>query len=282
MPGTLVDLERLHLRVIHVGRAGLWPWWRLESVVRTWTLWCDDRDGASLILRGRSLPLRAGRSWLLPPGQAIRTEPGRDVHQVYLFIEAPGLPPDLAARLAPGPVDLGDDPALAAMAADLHGRVGDEREGAPAGEHDLVAFLTGRAYAFRAFARAIELASAAVRAALDERLALRDPVAPALTRIERDLAQPLYVDALARLCGMGRQWFTTSFVRATGRSPTRYILERRIALAGYRLAHSEESIETIATACGFADRAHFARTFARIHGLPPARFRAEERKRLGR
>ncbi len=273
----------LHLRPIYVGRSSLWPWWYLTGVSAAWTIWTPDRDGSRVTVDERVTHMRGGRVYMISPGTRMRTAPGPDVRQVYVHVDVVGLPNGAETLLAPRPVDLGNDALLAGQAAALHVMLTDERaSNASVGSDDPVAALAARAFAYQAFARLLVVAPPAAREQLAERMRAHGPLAAALLRIEERIAEPLYVDGLAALCGMGRQWFARRFQRATGRSPARYVLERRVALASHHLAFSDDGIDEIARRCGFADRAHFAKAFARIRKVPPARFRREERLRQGR
>jgi AraC-like DNA-binding protein len=275
------DADQLHVRICHFGRASLWPWWRLDIRTSHWVLWNDDHDGAAVIAGRRRWALRAGRVMVLPPGTPIVTVPAPGVSQVYLHVELLGLSAEAAGILAPGPVDLGDDPILAAQAGALHRALGDVRAGAAPGEHIPFLALPARAFVFQALARLIAIAAPATREALTDHLRHSGPLAPAIHHIEAHLGEALYVDALARLCGMGSQWFTRQLRQATGLPPARYILDRRTAMAAQLLAHGDDPIETIAARCGFSDRAHFTRVFTRLRGLPPARYRVERQARPG-
>ena len=51
----------------------------------------------------------------------------------------------------------------------------------------------------------------------------------------------------------------------------------RIAFVRHRLIHSDEPVAAIARAAGFADQAHCNRTFKRLMGLSPARWRRLQR-----
>ncbi|MBA3684223.1 MAG: helix-turn-helix transcriptional regulator [Planctomycetes bacterium] len=273
----------LHLRPIYVGRSSLWPWWNLTGVSAAWTIWTPDRDGSRVTVDGRVTAMRGGHVYMIAPGTSMRTAPGPDVHQVYVHLDVVGLPSGAETLLAPRPVDLGNDAMLAGQSAALHAMLADERTTSPsAGSDDPVAALAARAFAYQAFARLLVVAPSAARERLAERMRAHDPLAPALLHIEQRIAEPLYVEGLAQLCGMGRQWFARRFQRATGRSPARYVLERRVALASHHLAYGDDSIDEVASRCGFADRAHFAKAFARIRTIPPGRFRREERLRQGR
>ncbi len=53
-----------------------------------------------------------------------------------------------------------------------------------------------------------------------------------------------------------------------------YVRQLRVHYASTRLARSEESIASIAHDAGFSDQSHFSRTFKKITGLTPARYRS--------
>jgi AraC family transcriptional regulator len=53
-----------------------------------------------------------------------------------------------------------------------------------------------------------------------------------------------------------------------------YLRRRRVAWACEQLARGDETISAIAQRAGFADHAHFTRTFARITGCTPRWYRA--------
>jgi AraC-like DNA-binding protein len=78
---------------------------------------------------------------------------------------------------------------------------------------------------------------------------------------------------LAKLAGVSASQFERTFRRAFGTTPHRHLLRLRIEAACRRLRESDESIATIALGCGFADHAHFTRTFRRAMGMAPTEYR---------
>jgi AraC-like DNA-binding protein len=52
-----------------------------------------------------------------------------------------------------------------------------------------------------------------------------------------------------------------------------YVRRRRIAWACAQLADTSETVATIAMKAGFADHAHFTRTFRRITAMAPKEYR---------
>jgi len=78
---------------------------------------------------------------------------------------------------------------------------------------------------------------------------------------------------LARECGLSVGHFTRAFRKTFGKSPYRWLLERRIDRAKGLLATSELPIADIAIQSGFSDQATFTRAFGRIVGDSPGRWR---------
>ncbi len=69
--------------------------------------------------------------------------------------------------------------------------------------------------------------------------------------------------------------FIRRFREATGRTPARYVQERRLERASELLVSTDHSIDRIAELSGFANRYYFTRVFTQRMGLPPGRYRSE-------
>jgi len=78
---------------------------------------------------------------------------------------------------------------------------------------------------------------------------------------------------LAEACELSVSRFAHAFKASFGVSAHRWLLERRIERAQDLLAHSIASLADVASQCGFADQAAFSRTFRRIVGVSPGRWR---------
>jgi AraC-like DNA-binding protein len=102
------------------------------------------------------------------------------------------------------------------------------------------------------------------------RLGRLDAVA---AHLHEDPAAPHRTADLARLAGLSASQFERTFRRAFGTTPHRHLLRLRIETACRRLRESDESIAAIAAGCGFADHAHFTRTFRRVMGMAPTHYR---------
>lgn len=76
---------------------------------------------------------------------------------------------------------------------------------------------------------------------------------------------------LEEVTGLDRFALSRHFRAATGTSPHRYQVGRRLALAQKMIAHGT-SLGDVAAATGFADQSHLTRHFAARFGLTPGRF----------
>lgn len=131
---------------------------------------------------------------------------------------------------------------------------------------------------------AIEIAvstfHAGVRADEDAlaRAAEHGALAPAaLRRVEshvaRHLDRALTTAELAELTGLGRHHFSEMFKAATGMSPIRYVIARRIDEARVLLRGTDWPIARVGAAVGYSATAHFVARFRLETGVTPARFR---------
>jgi AraC family transcriptional regulator len=113
-------------------------------------------------------------------------------------------------------------------------------------------------------------------ARLSERPAV---AAPAWLRHARDLlrdrfSECLLLDEIASSVGVHPSHLARSFRRCYGATVGEYQRRLRVEYAARQLSETRTSILSIAMTAGFADQAHFSRTFRNHTGLTPARFRA--------
>lgn len=78
---------------------------------------------------------------------------------------------------------------------------------------------------------------------------------------------------LARVAGCSVDTLERRCRRVFGRSPGQLILSTRIDVARGLLTGSDMPLAQIADLCGYADQAGFSRTFTRLVGIPPGRYR---------
>jgi len=99
--------------------------------------------------------------------------------------------------------------------------------------------------------------------------------------IDAHLGCDLSLADLACAAGTSQYHFSRAFHEATGYSPYRFLLRRRMELARVLLLTSAQSLEEISTACGFNSRAQFALMFKRQTGVGPKRYRLAHAPRRG-
>jgi AraC family transcriptional regulator len=94
-----------------------------------------------------------------------------------------------------------------------------------------------------------------------------------LDYIEAHLTDELGLVELAAIVELSPNYFGEAFRISTGRSPHRYVMERRIERARALLWDGDRPIPDIAYAAGFSSQSHFTANFRRVTGLTPGRFR---------
>ncbi|MCK6487837.1 MAG: AraC family transcriptional regulator [Planctomycetes bacterium] len=258
-----------HLRVLVAGWCELGPWWSGRTGASPlWRLYANDGPGAVLTLAdGEEVALDPRHVWLLPAGMAYRNRTRAAVGHHWIHFDPLGLSPGGVRALAGRPLAVALDPALTALCAALRATAC-----APAAD-DLTLRCQAKALVYTAMAGWWSGLDHAARTRL--LLAAADPgLAPALARIESDLAAPLYNEALARACALSASAFVRRFRAATGLSPAQFVLERRIARAAERLVMEDAAIDAIADQGGFSDRYYFTRVFTRRMGVSPAAYRS--------
>ncbi|MDX2968064.1 AraC family transcriptional regulator [Kribbella solani] len=89
-------------------------------------------------------------------------------------------------------------------------------------------------------------------------------------RIDREYAQPLDVDALARGAHMSSGHLSRAFKRAYGESPYGYLMTRRIERAMMLLRRGDQSVTEVCFAVGCQSLGTFSTRFTELVGIPPS------------
>jgi AraC family transcriptional regulator len=92
--------------------------------------------------------------------------------------------------------------------------------------------------------------------------------------LESSLAEEVSLADLAELAGLSPNHFLNAFKKATGKTPHRFLTERRVARACELLRNPQMPIVSIALAVGFSSQSHFTTVFGRFVGTTPASYRA--------
>ena len=95
--------------------------------------------------------------------------------------------------------------------------------------------------------------------------------------IDEHAEQAIALDDLARDAGLSEFHFLRLFTRALGVTPKQYVIRARLRRAARLLADGARPITEIALDVGFADLSNFVRTFHRVAGVSPRRFRQAAR-----
>ena len=108
----------------------------------------------------------------------------------------------------------------------------------------------------------------AARGGLDRRRLAR-----VIDFIEDNLGREVSLDELARVACLSPYHFVRAFRAAVGRTPHRYLVDRRVARARAMLHAGELSLAEVADVCGFASQTHFTSAFKRATGTTPGAYR---------
>jgi AraC-like DNA-binding protein len=95
-------------------------------------------------------------------------------------------------------------------------------------------------------------------------------------RIDREYAQPLDVEALARDAHMSPGHFSRQFKLAYGESPYGYLMTRRIERAMALLRRGDLSVTEVCFEVGCSSLGTFSSRFAQLVGMPPSAYRRQE------
>jgi AraC-like DNA-binding protein len=94
-------------------------------------------------------------------------------------------------------------------------------------------------------------------------------------RMDRDYAEPLDVEALARGVHMSAGHLSREFRLAYGESPYGYLMTRRIERAMALLRRGDLSVTEICFAVGCSSLGTFSTRFTQLVGVPPSVYRRQ-------
>jgi AraC family transcriptional regulator len=99
-----------------------------------------------------------------------------------------------------------------------------------------------------------------------------------LKLIEDRFAEPLTLSELAAQACLSEFHFSRLFRAATGLTPYRYLMRRRVQAAEELLMQWQDSLLGIALRVGFGSQANFIRAFRQFNGITPSLYRAQQRE----
>jgi AraC-like DNA-binding protein len=94
-------------------------------------------------------------------------------------------------------------------------------------------------------------------------------------RIDREYAQPLNVEALARSAHMSAGHLSRQFKLAYGESPYSYLMTRRIERAMALLRRGDLSVTEVCFDVGCSSLGTFSTRFTELVGVPPSVYQRE-------
>jgi len=92
--------------------------------------------------------------------------------------------------------------------------------------------------------------------------------------VDASLASEVSLGDLAGEAGLSPNYFLNAFKKATGKTPHRFLTEKRVAKACELLSNPQRSIVEVALAVGFSSQSHFTTVFGRFMKTTPASYRA--------
>jgi AraC-like DNA-binding protein len=95
-------------------------------------------------------------------------------------------------------------------------------------------------------------------------------------RIDREYAQPLNVEALARDAHMSAGHLSRQFKLAFGEAPYSYLMTRRVERAMALLRRGDLSVTEVCFEVGCSSLGTFSTRFTELVGMPPSDYRRKE------
>jgi len=99
-------------------------------------------------------------------------------------------------------------------------------------------------------------------------------------RIDREYAEPLDVEALARGANMSAGHLSRQFRQAYGEPPYSYLMTRRIERAMTLLRRGDQSVTDVCFAVGFSSLGTFSTRFTELVGVSPSVYRRESARQM--
>ncbi len=94
-----------------------------------------------------------------------------------------------------------------------------------------------------------------------------------LTYIRSHYDTQITLNDMADAVGMSPKYFCFFFRDMTKKTPVEYLNSYRIERAARKLLNSDMSVTEISYACGFNDLSYFIKSFKKLKGITPAKFR---------
>lgn len=96
--------------------------------------------------------------------------------------------------------------------------------------------------------------------------------------IDRNLAEEIHLEEVAREAAMSSAYFSTLFKKLNGMTLWEYVQSRRIELAAEKLLNTDRNVGEIAMECGYNSISNFNRSFKTVTGQTPVAYRKANRE----
>lgn len=120
---------------------------------------------------------------------------------------------------------------------------------------------------------AVALLTGLVRRTEPGRSRAGEPVRRALAYLEQHYRHRVSRRQVARATGVSEDHLSRLLHRELGVPLWEYLTRLRVQRAKERLRHSGDSVQAVACAVGFHDRAYFSRVFRKVTGVAPHAYR---------
>ena len=91
--------------------------------------------------------------------------------------------------------------------------------------------------------------------------------------LDRHYLEPLTLDQIAQAMGVSKYHLDRVFLASVGCTPVQYITRRRMARAQTLLGSTRQSVQHIASQCGYNGYSYFTALFRRTFGMTPGEYR---------
>jgi AraC-like DNA-binding protein len=258
--------DSLDITILLAGRRDLGKWWRYDFTegIAPWRLYLNDRPGAQLeFLDGTCFEIPASTVVLLPAGLRFQTRAWSPVRHFYVHFHLAGFA-RLPDRIATKPILVPESSLLRSMIAEASADL-------VAGSPRLELQWRLKAIVLQALARS--LGTSQGEEALPDSAATYGVLRNALRYIQEHHTVPIDNEMLADRCGMSVDHFIRRFRDKVGETPRQHLLTYRARAAAQRLVAGDQTLDTIASECGFASRSHLTRVFHGRYGVTPSEYR---------
>lgn len=258
-----MGLQTVPIRALWWGKFKVLNTWRIipNPYYASWRMYWNDQPGAYIVFEGEPYPLDPSHILAVPPKTCITGHLTHPVGHAYVNFLL-GHPYDNVR------------PQI--LTAELSGELGEVAREFAEVEPD-AEMLTARQ------SNGFQLLLGLLLRQLSEEDLTPQPTDDRIQRVLAALDQDpdLTNTELAGIAGMSRNGFHRLFKQQVGVPPHTYVFGKKMDLACNLLQHTHDTVDMIAEACGFNDRAYLAKAFRRHFHMSPSQYRRQHGEVMG-